>query len=94
MGNVSIILMDEPTTGMDVVTKRNVWKVVNDSREAGKSILLSSHAMEDCQELCTRITVLAKGEPKCLGSIRHLREKFCKGFELKVKLSVESPDFE
>ncbi|XP_031625623.1 ATP-binding cassette sub-family A member 3-like [Contarinia nasturtii] len=86
IGNLSVIFLDEPTTGMDPATKRNLWNVVIQSREAGKSILLTSHSMEECEALCTRMTVLVNGLCKCLGSSQHLKNKFTKGFELKIKV--------
>ena len=86
IGNLSVIFLDEPTTGMDPATKRNLWNVVIQSREAGKSIVLTSHSMEECEALCTRMTVLVNGVCKCLGSSQHLKNKFTKGFELKIKV--------
>lgn len=89
IGNPSIILLDEPTTGMDPATKRHFWDVINKLRENGKSIILASHSMEECEALCTRLTVLVNGDFKCLGSVQHLKNKFTNGFELKVKIHAE-----
>lgn len=86
IGNPSIIFLDEPTTGMDPATKRNLWNVIIKLRESGKSIVLTSHSMEECEALCTRLTVLVNGDCKCLGSVQHLKNKFTRGFELKVKI--------
>lgn len=88
MGDLSVILLDEPTVGMDPVTKQNVWNVIKQLQEDGKSILLTSHSMEDCEALCSRIMILVNGKSKCLGTAQHLKNKFCKGFELKIKLKI------
>lgn len=75
--------------GMDPATKRNLWNVIIQSRDGGKSIILTSHSMEECEALCTRITVFVNGQSKCLGSSQHLKSKFCKGFELKIKVKQD-----
>lgn len=76
-------------TGLDPATKRNLWNIVNQSRNAGKSIILTSHSMEECEALCTRITVMVNGESKCLGSSQHLKNKFCRGFQLQIKINQD-----
>lgn len=86
IGNLSVILLDEPSAGMDPATKRNLWNAIIQLRESGKSIVLTSHSMEECEALCTQITVLVNGKCKCLGSSQHLKNKFNKGFELKIKV--------
>lgn len=80
---------DEPSTGMDPATKRNLWNFIIQLRNEGKSIVLTSHSIEECEALCTRITVLVNGQCKCLGSSQHLKNKFCKGFELKIKVKQD-----
>jgi ATP-binding cassette subfamily A (ABC1) protein 3 len=86
LGNPVIIYLDEPTTGMDVASKRNLWDVVCNVRNAGKTIVLTSHSMEECEALCTRLVIMVNGQFKCLGSIQHLKSKFGQGFDLVVKL--------
>lgn len=85
IGNSSVIFLDEPSTGMDPATKRNLWNFIIQLRNDGKSVVLTSHSIEECEALCTRMTVLVNGQSKCLGSSQHLKNKFCKGFELKIK---------
>lgn len=89
MGDLSVILLDQPTAGMDLISKRNVWDVITQLQDDGKSIVLSTHSMEDCEALCTRVAILVNGKCKCLGSSEHLINKFCKGFELKIKVQPD-----
>lgn len=86
LGNPIIIYLDEPTTGMDVGSKRNLWDVMCNVRNAGKTIVLTSHSMEECEALCTRLAIMVNGQFKCLGSTQHLKSKFGQGFVLTVKL--------
>ncbi len=49
IGNPKVIFLDEPTTGMDPATKRNLWNIIIRLRDQGKSIVLTSHSMEECE---------------------------------------------
>lgn len=88
IGNPNLIYLDEPSTGMDPGAKRNLWNVLSRVRNSGISIILTSHSMEECEALCTRIAIMVNGEFKCLGSIQHLKNKFSKGFILNVKMKL------
>ena len=61
MGDPNVILMDEPTTGMDPVSRRNVWKLVQ-RLKLNKCILMSTHAMEEAELLSDKIIVLNHGK--------------------------------
>uniref|UniRef100_A0A182PES6 ABC transporter domain-containing protein n=1 Tax=Anopheles epiroticus TaxID=199890 RepID=A0A182PES6_9DIPT len=92
LGNPSVVYLDEPTTGMDPGAKRQFWDVICKVRSTGKSIVLTSHSMEECEALCTRLAIMVNGEFKCLGSTQHLKNKFSKGFLLTVKVARGSTD--
>lgn len=62
--------------GMDPGTKRHLWDGLCKVRDSGKSLVLTSHSMEECEALCTRIAIMVNGQFKCLGSIQHLKNKF------------------
>ncbi|XP_075155305.1 ATP binding cassette subfamily A member 3 isoform X2 [Haematobia irritans] len=86
IGSPSVIYLDEPTTGMDPAARRQLWNMVCRIRDSGKSIILTSHSMEECEALCTRLAIMVNGEFKCLGSTQHLKNKFSKGLILKIKV--------
>lgn len=48
---------------------------------------MSSHSMQECENLCTRLAIMVDGEFQCLGSIQHIKNKFSKGFVLKIMMS-------
>ncbi|XP_035791057.1 ATP-binding cassette sub-family A member 3-like [Anopheles albimanus] len=85
LGNPSVVYLDEPTSGMDPGAKRNLWNGVCRVRDSGKTIVLTSHSMEECEALCTRLAIMVNGEFKCLGSTQHLKNKFSQGFVLTIK---------
>uniref|UniRef100_W4VRK6 Putative lipid exporter abca1 n=1 Tax=Corethrella appendiculata TaxID=1370023 RepID=W4VRK6_9DIPT len=87
LGNPSLIYLDEPTTGMDPGAKRQLWNLVSRMRNSGKSMVLTSHSMEECEALCTRLAIMVNGEFKCIGSTQHLKNKFSKGYLLIIKLN-------
>lgn len=61
---------------MDAVTKRLVWRRIQREIAFGDSaVVLTSHSMEECEFLCTRIAIMAQGKFKCLGSPSHLMNK-------------------
>ena len=72
-GDPEILFLDEPTTGFDPSARRHAWDVINGLRELGKTILLTTHYMEEAQVLADRVVVMsggrviAEGTPDTLG---------------------------
>lgn len=81
-----LLLMDEPTAGLDPSAKRQMWRMISSHKEFGKSILLSSQSMEECEVLCTRLTILVNGQLRCIGTTQHLKARFADGFLLMLQL--------
>jgi len=95
VGKPEIVLLDEPSTGMDPVAKRHLWNAVSLFRDNGISIVLTTHSLEEAEALCTRMGIMVNGRFRCLGSPQHLKNKFSKGYTLiaqtKIKM-MEEPD--
>jgi len=69
-----ILLLDEPTLGLDVIARRELWKIVNKFR--GKiTIILTSHYLEEIEALCDRVAILSKGNLLIEGTIDEIKEK-------------------
>jgi ABC-type multidrug transport system ATPase subunit len=68
-------LQDEPTTGLDTATCRYLWDVLVGVVQDGHCIVLTSHSMEECEALWTRLAIMVNGQFKCLGSIQHLKSR-------------------
>ncbi|XP_058509003.1 phospholipid-transporting ATPase ABCA3 [Solea solea] len=90
IGGPPVIFLDEPSTGMDPVARRLLWDSVTRTRESGKAIIITSHSMEECEALCTRLAVMVNGQFKCLGSPQHLKSKFGSGYTLLAKVHVDA----
>jgi ABC-2 type transport system ATP-binding protein len=63
-----ILLLDEPTTGLDPQSRRQLWDRIEDSRGAGGSVLLTTHSMEEAQAVCDRVAIVDHGRLLALGS--------------------------
>jgi sodium transport system ATP-binding protein len=69
----AILILDEPTAGLDVPSARNIEQAVLESKRAGKSIIYSTHFMEEAEFLCDRIAVISDGKIKITGTMEDLR---------------------
>ncbi|XP_010890734.2 ATP-binding cassette sub-family A member 2 isoform X2 [Esox lucius] len=85
IGYPSLIFLDEPTTGMDPKARRFLWNLIIDIIKTGRSVVLTSHSMEECEALCTRLGIMVNGRFKCLGSIQHLKNRFGDGYMITVR---------
>jgi ABC-2 type transport system ATP-binding protein len=74
IGDPELIFLDEPTTGFDPAARRNAWEVIRSLQELGKTILLTTHYLDEAQALCDRVAIvkdgriLAEGAPGELGA--------------------------
>jgi ABC-type multidrug transport system ATPase subunit len=95
IGNPALVLLDEPSSGMDPVSRRFMWEIIR-SVKNDKSIVLTTHSMEECEALCDRVGIMVSGKLRCIGSIQHLKAKYGKGYKLDIKLrdSLESSNQE
>ncbi|XP_030852678.1 phospholipid-transporting ATPase ABCA1 isoform X1 [Strongylocentrotus purpuratus] len=91
IGNPPVIFLDEPTTGMDPKSRRFLWNCITSIVKEGRSVVLTSHSMEECEALCTRLAIMVNGKFKCLGSTQHLKNKFGDGYTLTIRLGGEVP---
>jgi ABC-2 type transport system ATP-binding protein len=73
VGDPELIFLDEPTTGFDPAARRTAWDTVRSLRDLGKTVLLTTHYLDEAQELCDRVgivkdgRILAEGRPAELG---------------------------
>uniref|UniRef100_A0A8C3DPR9 P-type phospholipid transporter n=1 Tax=Corvus moneduloides TaxID=1196302 RepID=A0A8C3DPR9_CORMO len=89
IGCPPLVLLDEPTTGMDPQSRRLLWDSIVGVLRDGRAVVLTSHSMEECEALCTRLAIMVQGTFKCLGTIQELKYKFGDGYI--VTLKIKSP---
>ncbi|XP_053554781.1 glucosylceramide transporter ABCA12 [Bombina bombina] len=90
VGRPSILLLDEPSSGMDPKTKRHLWKIISDEVRDKCAVVLTSHSMEECEALCTRLAIMVKGKFQCIGPLQHIKSRFGSGFTVKIYLKDTS----
>jgi ABC-2 type transport system ATP-binding protein len=71
-GDPELVFLDEPTTGFDPEARRRAWETIRSLRELGKTILLTTHYLDEAERLCDRVAVLRDGQIAALGKPREL----------------------
>uniref|UniRef100_A0A8C8YZG7 ATP binding cassette subfamily A member 7 n=1 Tax=Prolemur simus TaxID=1328070 RepID=A0A8C8YZG7_PROSS len=89
VGDPAVVFLDEPTTGMDPSARRFLWNRLLAVVREGRSVVLTSHSMEECEALCTRLAVMVNGRFRCLGSVQHLKRRFGAGHTLTLRVPAE-----
>ena len=74
-----ILILDEPTTGLDPNARRDLWKILESFKATGTTLILTTHYMEEAQYLCERILMMDQGKILAEGSLSHLLDKFGEG---------------
>jgi ABC-2 type transport system ATP-binding protein len=72
VGDPELLFMDEPTTGLDPQARRQLWDIIRSFREQGRTVLLTTHYMDEAERLCDRVAVVDHGKVIALGSPREL----------------------
>ncbi|XP_059140301.1 ATP-binding cassette sub-family A member 2-like isoform X2 [Physella acuta] len=89
IGSPKFLLLDQPTSGVDIICKKAIWSVVQNLKKQGTTVVLSSDSMEECEALCTRLTIMAQGKLLCLGTPQHLKTKYAQGLTIIVHLKPQ-----
>ncbi|XP_076849875.1 uncharacterized protein abca12 [Brachyhypopomus gauderio] len=92
IGQPQILLLDEPSSGMDPRSKRYLWKIIAEEVMGKCAVVLTSHSMEECEALCSRLAIMVQGRFRCLGSLQHIKNRFGRGFTVKMYLAGASCD--
>ncbi|XP_057682119.1 ATP-binding cassette sub-family A member 5 isoform X2 [Corythoichthys intestinalis] len=85
LGDPKILLLDEPTAGMDPSSRHQVWSLLK-SRRAGRALVLSTHYMDEADILADRKAVISQGRLKCVGSSLFLKTKCGVGYHLRMSV--------
>jgi ABC-2 type transport system ATP-binding protein len=72
IGDPELIFLDEPTTGFDPAARRNAWDTIRSLKELGKTVLLTTHYLEEAQALADRVAIIKDGRIIVEGSPREL----------------------
>ncbi|XP_047612602.1 ATP-binding cassette sub-family A member 9-like isoform X2 [Phacochoerus africanus] len=89
LGNPSVVLLDEPSTGMDPEGQQQMWQAIRASfKNTERGALLTTHYMAEAEAVCDRVAIMVSGRLRCIGSIQHLKSKFGKDYLLEMKVKT------
>jgi len=72
IGDPKLLFMDEPTTGLDPQSRRQLWDIIRSFKETGRTVLLTTHYMDEAERLCDRVAVVDHGKTIAQGTPREL----------------------
>jgi ABC-2 type transport system ATP-binding protein len=87
VGDPDLLFLDEPTTGLDPQARRQLWELIEEFKRAGRTIVLTTHYMDEAERLCERVAIMDHGKIIALGSPRELVASI--GVEHVVEFSVD-----
>ena len=87
INNPKIVFLDEPTTGLDPQARRNLWQLVREIRDKGTTVVITTHYMDEAEELCERVAVMDNGKIIAMSTPEHLIDELvASGFERKKEV--------
>lgn len=88
VGNPDFLFLDEPTTGLDPQARRQLWELIEQFKASGRTILLTTHYMDEAERLCDRVAIMDHGKVIAFGTPRELIASVCA--EHLVELSTDT----
>ncbi len=92
VGDPDLLFLDEPTTGLDPQSRRQLWEIIRELRGRGRTVLLTTHYMDEAERLCDRIAIVDHGEIIALGSPQELIAGLGGEHVIEISLDGERPD--
>ena len=83
-----LVILDEPTTGLDPLSRRELWALVQQVRERGATVIVTTHYMEEAEEMCDRVAIINHGRLLAEGSPRELVSRIEASYAVKLVTSV------
>jgi len=92
VGAPAIIFLDEQSAGVDPASRKKMWRAIQ-AQTQYSAIIVTTHSMEEAEALGTKIAIMVKGKFRCFGTAQHLKDKFGKGYEIKLKIDMDKLNF-
>jgi ABC-2 type transport system ATP-binding protein len=92
VGNPRILFLDEPTTGLDPQSRRQLWDIIRSFQRAGGTVLLTTHYMDEAERLCDRLAIVDNGEVIAEGTPAHLIERLGGHHVVEFEVTGDSID--
>jgi ATP-binding cassette subfamily A (ABC1) protein 3 len=91
IGDSKIVMLDEPTSGMDTTSRRKLWDMLKRNKQ-GRIIILTTHYMDEADILGDRIAIMAEGRVQCTGSSLFLKNRYGVGYNLVISKKSRGPN--
>jgi len=92
MHDPQVLFLDEPSAGLDPQTRLMLWEIIREYNQSGKTILLTTHNMEEADALCQRLAIIDHGRNIALGTPAELKASVPGGFLLRLRFGANSPE--
>ncbi len=92
MHDPQVLFLDEPSAGLDPQTRLLLWEIIREYNQSGKTILLTTHNMEEADALCQRVAIIDHGRNIALGRPRELKASVPGGYLLRLRFGQHSPE--
>src|SRR5579872_1404167 len=92
MHDPQVLFLDEPSTGLDPQTRLLLWEIIREYNQSGKTILLTTHNMEEADALCHRLAIIDHGRNISLGTPQELKSSVPGGYLVRVRFGQNSTD--
>jgi ABC-2 type transport system ATP-binding protein len=92
MHDPQVLFLDEPSAGLDPQTRILLWEIIREYNRAGKTVLLTTHNMEEADALCQRLAIIDHGHVIALGTPRELKSSIPGGFLLRLQFGKQPSD--
>ncbi|XP_068225107.1 uncharacterized protein [Palaemon carinicauda] len=88
LGNPALVLLDEPTTGLDPSSRRGIWSAIRSVTQDGRTVLMTSHSMDEVNVLSHRMAIMVNGYFVCMGSPHYLKNKLGDKYSVRIKTNA------
>jgi ABC-2 type transport system ATP-binding protein len=92
MHDPQVLFLDEPSAGLDPQTRILLWEIIREYHQAGKTVLLTTHNMEEADALCQRLAIVDHGHRIALGTPAELKATIPGGFVLRLRFGNQTPE--
>jgi len=92
MHDPQVLFLDEPSAGLDPQTRILLWEIIREYNQAGKTILLTTHNMEEADALCQRLAIVDHGRIIAQGTPKELKASIPGGFLIRLRFGNQTPD--
>jgi ABC-2 type transport system ATP-binding protein len=94
VGDPQLLFLDEPTTGLDPQSRRQLWEVIGEYRKTGRTVMITTHYMDEAERLCDRVAVVDQGKIIALGSPAELIARLGGEHIVDFAIADGSPDID